>query len=77
MSKKTSKYLASQAGQILNNPNSSQIQRELAGSVLSQYGNANITSDRMETKASNVLRSDKYSDETKQLAASVLVQAKE
>ncbi|WP_345972797.1 hypothetical protein [Sulfurimonas diazotrophicus] len=73
--KKTSKALASTAGKVMSNPNSSKTQRSLAASALSQTGNNKTTSESMETKASKVMQSNKYSKETKGLAASVLSQA--
>lgn len=73
--KKTSKQLASLASEKLNDKNASKIQKQLAGSVLSQTGSNNQTSGEMETIASNVLKSDKYNEDTKSLAASVLSQS--
>ncbi|QEE50071.1 hypothetical protein FUA48_10920 [Flavobacterium alkalisoli] len=73
--KKTSKAMASLAAEKLNDKNASKIQKQLAGSVLSQTGSKNQTSSEMETIASNVLKSPKYSDDTKSLAASVLSQS--
>ena len=76
MSKKTSSDIGSLAGSVLNNPNSSKIQRTLAGSALSQTGTSSQTSGRMEAIAGRVLQSDHYSDVTHSLAASVLAQSK-
>lgn len=73
--KKTSKKVASLAGEVLSNPNSSQIKRKLAASALSQSKFSNETGKEMETKASDVMKSDKYSKETKKLAASLLSQS--
>ncbi|ECA4737029.1 hypothetical protein ELQ56_07425 [Salmonella enterica subsp. enterica serovar Lerum] len=73
--KKTSSTIASQAAQVLKNPNASAIQKSLSGSALSQSGTSNQTGGKMETKASKVLNSSKYNDQTKTLAASVLSQA--
>lgn len=42
---------------------------------MSQKNPSNETGKTMETKASNVLKSDKYNDSTKELAASILSQA--
>ena len=55
--------------------NSSQIQKSLAASVLSQRNTGKITGKAMETKASMVMNSNKYSGTTKSLAASVLSQS--
>ncbi|EXU76743.1 hypothetical protein BG55_03685 [Erwinia mallotivora] len=73
--KKTSSTVASQAARVLKDPDSSAIQKSLAGSALSQSGTSNQTGGKMETTASKVLNSSKYSDQTKTLAASVLSQA--
>lgn len=73
--KQTSKKVASKAGKILSVPNSSKIQKELAGSALAQARTSKETGKEMETKASAVLRSSKYSDETKGLAASLVAQS--
>ena len=75
--KKTSKKIASDAARILTDPNASQIQKELAGSAMSQANTGNQTGAEMETKASNVLKSNKYSDKTKEIAATVLSQSKD
>ena len=73
--KKTSNKVASQAARVLKDPKASKIQKELAGSALSQVNRKHQTGAEMEEKASKVLRSDRYSDETKDLAASVLAQS--
>lgn len=74
-SKQTSKEMASQASSVLRDKNSSNIQKTLAASALSQSNSNKQTGAAMETIASNVLKSDKYNDTTKGLAASVLSQA--
>jgi hypothetical protein len=63
------------ASNILNSNNSSNIQKQLAGSVLSQVNQKNQTSAKLETVASKALNSNKYNADTKQLAGSVLSQA--
>ncbi|MCX2429616.1 hypothetical protein [Pedobacter sp. GR22-10] len=73
--KTTSPEVASKASEILRNPNSSTIAKELAGSALSQRTKGNQTGSIMEEKASKVLTSDKYSKDTKEMAASVLSQS--
>ncbi|WP_395948467.1 hypothetical protein ACFWHB_11845 [Aeromonas mytilicola subsp. aquatica] len=73
--KQTSSELASEAAKILRDPNASQIQKELAGSVLAQSSTGKQTSLEMESVAAKVLLSDKYSDTTKSLAGSVLSQS--
>ena len=67
--------LASEASDIMRSKDSSQIQKSLAASVLSQRNSGSMTGKEMETKASMVLKSNKYSDTTKSLAASVLSQS--
>ncbi len=74
--KKTSKSMGSFASAILKDPNASDIQKKLAGSVLAQSNSDKETSKEMETIASKVLQSEKYSEETKALAGSVLAQSK-
>lgn len=73
--KKTTKKMWTEAWKILQNPNSSKIQKELAWWVLSQVVRWKETWKEMEKKASDVLKSDKYSDETKALAASLVSQS--
>jgi hypothetical protein len=73
--KQTSKNVGSLASDVLRDPSSSAIQKQLAASALSQANSDKQTGSTMETKASNVLQSDKYSDTTKTLAASVLAQS--
>jgi hypothetical protein len=73
--KKTSEGLAQLAARTLNDDNSSKVAKRLAGSALSQTHTGNQTSSEMEGLASSVLRSTKYSDDTKSLAASVLSQS--
>ena len=74
-SKETSKSVGSLASEVLRNPSSSAIQKELAGSALSQSHSNKQTGADMESKASHVLQSEKYNDTTKTLAASVLSQS--
>lgn len=76
MNKKISgQELAATASKIMKSNNSSQIQKSLAGSVLSQRCSNKMTGKSMETRASMVMQSDKYSRMTKSLAASVLSQS--
>lgn len=76
MTKKTSPDVGSLAASVLRDPNASKVQKQLAGSALSQTGTSKDTGSTMETKAAKVLESDKYSDLTKTLAGSVLSQSK-
>ncbi|VEI45633.1 Uncharacterised protein [Actinobacillus equuli] len=73
--KHSSKELGTLASEILRDSNASQIQKTLAGSVLSQTNSNNVTGKELESKASKVLSSDHYADTTKSLAASVLSQS--
>lgn len=75
MGKQTTSNIASLAGKVMSNNNSSKIQLQLAGSALAQYKSGKVTSEHMEAKASLVLQSPKYSSETKGLAASLLSQS--
>lgn len=58
-----------------NDKKASKIQRSLAGGVLSQRNPNKQTGATMEDVASKVLKSEKYSDQTKSLAASLLSQS--
>jgi hypothetical protein len=73
--KKTSAEIASQAGEVLADPNASAIAKSLAASALAQSNTGKQTGAEMEDKASMVLQSTKYSDATKSLAGSVLSQS--
>lgn len=73
--KQTSSSVASQAAQILKDPNASKIQRSLAGSALAQSNTDKQPSSAMETKAGAALQSEKYSDKTKSLAGSIVSQS--
>lgn len=73
--KRSSSNLSSNASEILRSNGSSQIQKSLAASVLSQRNTNKITGKAMEEKASMVMKSDKFSSTTKSLAASVLSQS--
>jgi high-affinity Fe2+/Pb2+ permease len=73
--KSSSDKITKLAAETLNDQNSSDIAKSLAGSVLSQSGTDKETSGEMEDKASKVLQSEKYSENTKSLAASVLSQS--
>lgn len=75
MNRKTSKEIGSLAGNVLQNKNSSQIQKELAASALSQRNTGSKTGSQMEDTASKVLSSEKYSDITRSLAGSILSQS--
>lgn len=73
--KRTSSKVASMAAKVLRDANSSKIQKELAGSALSQKSQSHQTGAEMEDKASMVLKSSKYNSQTKKLAGSVLAQS--
>ncbi|AHM73863.2 hypothetical protein [Yersinia hibernica] len=73
--KKTSASVATQAARILKDPNSSAIEKSLAGSALSQSSTDNQTGAHMEDVAAQVLANPESSEKTKTLAGSVLAQA--
>ncbi|WP_319404378.1 hypothetical protein [uncultured Anaeromusa sp.] len=73
--KKTTPNIAHLASEILTNPNSSRIQKQLAASALSQSQADKQTGVEMETIASRVLASNKYNNITKTLAGSILSQS--
>lgn len=73
--KRSSAAVASLAAQVLQDDNSSGVQRRLAGSVLSQKNTGNQTGADLEDLASRVLQSEKYNDLTQTLAGSVLSQS--
>ena len=73
-SKKTSSSVASQASRALRSSSTSKIQRQLAGSALSQAKSGHQTGKKMEGVAA-ALNSPKYSSTTKTLAGSVLSQS--
>lgn len=73
--KQSGEKIASEAGKILQDENSSEIQKELAASVLSQTKTKKQTGKDMEEVASNVMKSKKYNKITKSLAASLLAQS--
>lgn len=74
-SKQSSKDMSTLASKVLTKESSSDIQKKLAGSVLSQANKKNQSSSQLETVASKALVSSKYSSTTKQLAGSVLSQS--
>jgi len=73
--KRTSAKVAELASSTLTDPNASDIQKTLAGSVLSQARTGKQTGAELEDIASKVLKSPKYNDVTKALAGSVLSQS--
>lgn len=73
--KKTGKDVSSLASSVLKDKGSSNVQKTLAGSALSQANTKNQTGSKMEDLASKVLKSDKYNDTTKTLAGSILSQS--
>ena len=70
--KTTSVEIASLAAKTLQDPNASNIAKELAGSALSQKNKGNQTGAELEDKAAKVLSSNNYSKDTKSLAGAVL-----
>lgn len=73
--KQTSSKIASVAGQTLNDPNASKLQKRLAASALAQRVASSHTSETMETVAAKALDNPRSSEKTKQLAATVLAQS--
>jgi hypothetical protein len=73
--KQSTPKVASLAAATLNDKNASKVAKSLAGSVVAQAHTGKQTGADMESKASKVLQSDKYSDDTKTLAASLLSQS--
>lgn len=70
----TKKETGSLAGRTLGNPRSSEIQKKLAGCVLSLCNPNRNSSIEMKKLAFNVLISDEYDNKTKILAESILFQ---
>lgn len=73
--KQTSGKVAKQAAQTLRDPHASAAAKKLAGSALAQFSSDKQTGKDMEAFASMVLKSPKYSDDTKALAATVVSQS--
>lgn len=73
--KQTSSDIAKQASATLRDPNASAIAKSLAASALAQTSTGKETGKAMETKASQVLQSEKYSESTKAFAGSILSQS--
>lgn len=73
--KRTSVDVAKLAAETLQDPHASQIAKSLAGAALSQRVGSRQTGAEMEDVAARVLQSDRYAEETRQLAASVLAQS--
>lgn len=74
-SKQTSPKVASVAGQTLQNPNVSDLQRSLAGSALRQAGKPAQTGATTETRAARALDNTNSAKVTRTLAASVVSQS--
>ena len=74
-SKTTSPKVGSLAGSVLQDPNASATAKRMAASALAQRQAGHQTGADLEDDAARVLRSEKYSDQTKTLAASVVAQA--
>lgn len=73
--KKSSVDLARQAAQTLRDDSASKMAKRLAGSVLAQRDGTKRTGADLEDDASMVMRSKKFSPETKAFAASVVLQS--
>lgn len=77
MKKKTSRSVATVASGILRNPKAYKDVIKLAGSALSQVNKMRSTGKKIESIASNVLRSKKYGtgSNAKKIAASLVSQS--
>lgn len=73
--KQSSPPLAGLASAVLRDGKASKVEKELAGSVLSQASSPKETGAALEKTASAVLRSSAHSDIARRLAASVLAQS--
>lgn len=73
--KQTSDKTATLAGKTLRDSNASALQRSIAASALSQHGTGRETGKAMESKAAGALASNRSSDVTRKLAASVTSQS--
>jgi hypothetical protein len=74
-SKKTSPPIGTLAARTLQDPHASEVARSLAASVLAQRQSGLQTGAAMEDKAARVLASEKYADDTRRLAASLVSQS--
>lgn len=74
-SKVTSPKVASLAGSVLQDPNASAAAKRMAASALAQRQPGHQTGAALEDDAARILASEKYSDQTRTLAASVVAQA--
>ncbi|WP_374401743.1 hypothetical protein [Niveibacterium sp.] len=74
-SKRTSAPEAAKAAQVLRDPQSSAVQRQIAGSVLSQRATGRVTGPEVEHKAGRVLESNHYNSTTRSLAGSAVSQS--
>lgn len=73
--KKSSAKVAKLASETLRDPHASAIAKSFAASALAQARTGKQTGAEMEAKAGRALQSEKYSEETKTLAGSLVSQA--
>lgn len=73
--KKSSAKVAKLASETLRDPHASVIAKSFAASALAQARTGKQTGAEMEAKAGRALQSEKYSEETKTLAGSLVSQA--
>lgn len=73
--KETSAHLASTASKVLQDTSSTETEKSLVGSVLSQVNPGNQTGGDMESVASAVLKDPNSTETGKSLAGSVLSQS--
>lgn len=73
----TTESMAALAHQVMEDPRASQIQKSLAAAALEKHSAVPGASAQVERKAAMVMRSERYAQITRELAASVLAQARE
>jgi hypothetical protein len=73
--KQSSAKVAQLASETLRDPHASAIAKSFAASALAQAHTGKQTGAEMEAKAGRALQSEKYSEETKTLAGSLVSQA--
>lgn len=73
--KQTSTRIGKLAAETLQDSRASQVAKSSVASALSQRSGDKQTGAKMEDVVARVLASDRYADDTKELAASVLSQA--
>jgi hypothetical protein len=72
----TSEEMGTLASEVLKDPNSSSVEKKLAGSDLSLVNKDNDASNEIKSLAGKVLQDDNSSEKGKELAGSILGQSK-